>query len=628
MHWPTTLWRCRVGILFGLLTASGASSFAADDATNEEREARMKRDITFLASPECEGRGPGTQGIDKAADYIAENFKKAGLKPGAGKGNYFQPFSFGGQVQLGSPNTLKLRGPQGQEIDLKMGGQFEVMGSSGSGTASAPIVFAGYGITATDPEINYDDFKGVDVSGKVVMVLRRTPRWDSAAAPFGGRKKEQLGTLDVKVMNAVKNKAAAVILVNDYTEPGDQLMPFRTLTMSFGGGGSVATIPFVQIRRDVADELIRSGLGTSLRDLERDIARDLEPRSRELKGWTASVSTKVNRDSFHVKNVIGVLEGSGPLANETVVVGAHYDHLGYGPYGSLSRDAYKAGVKLMHPGADDNGSGTTSVMELARRFGALKDRKGRRLVFMTFSGEERGLLGSRHYCFKEPIFPLDDTVAMVNLDMVGRLPYDPETKKGKLIVEGLGTGKGFEQLVEKLNEKHGFQLIKKQSGLGPSDHDSFCRRNIPVFFLWNNIHPDYHRPSDTADKINVKGMRQIADLAEEIIDHLSKTEKRPEFVQVKQQPMKAPVRGKVTLGIVPDYSSEGDEGLRVEDVTAGRPAAKAGLKAGDIIVEIAGQKIANIGNYTAVMAAQSAGRTIEVVVLRNKKRMTFKVSLE
>src|SRR5262249_46069367 len=154
------------------------------------------------------------------------------------------------------------------------------------------------------------------------------------------------------------------------------------------------------------------------------IARDLKPRTQELKGWTANVSAKINRDAFHVKNIIGVLEGSGPLANETVVIGAHYDHLGYGPYGSLSRDVYKPGVKLMHPGADDNGSGTPSVMELARRFAGKKDRQGRRLVFMTFSGEERGLLGSRHYCFKDPLFPLKDTVAMVNLDMVGRLSYD------------------------------------------------------------------------------------------------------------------------------------------------------------------------------------------------------------
>jgi hypothetical protein len=620
----TTLRHWRVGTLLGLLAVFAAVALAKDD---EASEARMKKDITYLASPECEGRGPGTAGIDKAAEYIMENFKKAGLKPGGKDGGYFQPFTFGGQVQLGGPNQLALRGPQGQEIELKQGTQFEVMGSSGSGTANAPIVFAGYGITAKDGEFEYDDFKGADVAGKVVLVLRRVPRWDNADAPFGGKKKDVYATLESKLVNAERSKAAAVILVNDATEPGDKLIPFQTLSVAFGGGGSAGTVPFVQIHRDVADELVRSSLGTGLRDLERDIARDLKPRTQELKGWTANMSAKINRDAFHVKNIIGVLEGSGPLANETVVIGAHYDHLGYGPYGSLSRDAYKPGVKLMHPGADDNGSGTTSVMELARRFAGKKDRQGRRLVFMTFSGEERGLLGSRHYCFKEPLFPLKDTVAMVNLDMVGRLSYDDETKKGKLIVEGVGTAKEFEPLIDKLNDKHGFQLTKKKTGLGPSDHDSFCRKNIPVFFLWNNIHKDYHRPTDTADKINVKGMRQIADLAEEIIDHLSKTEKRPEYVQVAQ-PAKATTRGKVTLGIVPDYSGDEEGGVRVEDVTKDRPAAKAGLKAGDRIVEIAGKQINNINNYTTVMASQSPGQTIEVVVLRDKKRMTFKVQLE
>jgi hypothetical protein len=322
-----------------------------------------------------------------------------------------------------------------------------------------------------------------------------------------------------------------------------------------------------------------------------------------------------------------VLEGSGPLANETVVVGAHYDHLGYGPYGSLSKDAYKPGAKLMHPGADDNGSGTTSVMELARRFGSMKNRQGRRLVFMTFSGEERGLLGSRHYTFKDPIYPLDMTVAMVNLDMVGRLQTDPETQKGKLIVEGLGTSKGFEPLVEKFNEKHGFKLVKRPSGFGPSDHDSFARKNIPVFFLWNGTHPDYHRPSDTADRINVKGMRQIADMAEDIITYLATTEKRPEFVQVKQ-PTKAPPRSKVTLGVVPDYNTDDEGGLLIEDATAGRPAAKAGLKGGDRIVEIAGKQVKNINNYMVIMAEQRPGMTIEVVVQRGKKRMNFKVELD
>jgi hypothetical protein len=589
-------------------------------ADNEASEARLRRDITFLASDECEGRGPGTKGIDKAADYIANEFKKAGLKPGGPRGSYFQPFTISaGKSVLKDKGKLVLRGPLGQQIELTPGKDFTITGASGSGSLTAPLVFAGHGATA--PRIGYDDYKGVDVAGKVVVLLRRVPRYDNAQVPFDGQAKDNHAALVTKFANAESRRAAAVLLVNDSSEipaKGDELLSFDAPQLR----GTSFSIPVLHVRRSVLDPVLLSSLGSGLRELEQDLSRDLQPRSAPLKGWSARVEAPVERPTIPVKNVIGVLEGSGPLANETVVIGAHYDHLGYGAgFGSLA-PAQDRGTKIHH-GADDNGSGTTSVMELARRFAAMKDRKGRRLVFMTFSGEERGLLGSRYYCNQQPLFPLKDTVAMVNLDMVGRLPDETS----KLLVEGIGTAKGFDKLVTDLGEKHKFQLVKKQGGLGPSDHDSFCRKDIPVLFLWTGLHKDYHRPSDTSDKINVSGMRRIAGMAEDIIARLAAEADRPQFVKVST-PTTGPVRGKgPRLGIQPNYEDD-KEGLLIDGVAAGGPAEKAGLKAGDRIIEIAGRAVRNIQTYTAVMAAQQPGRTIEVGILRGGKKLTLKVTLQ
>jgi Iap family predicted aminopeptidase len=330
----------------------------------------------------------------------------------------------------------------------------------------------------------------------------------------------------------------------------------------------------------------------------------------------------VERTIIPVKNVIGVLEGSGPLAKETIVVGAHYDHLGYGGRGSLAKNKTE---KAIHHGADDNASGTTAVIELARRFGSMKNREGRRLVFMTFSAEESGLLGSAHYCNKQPLFALADTAAMVNLDMVGRLRPDKTTNKDRLIVEGVGTAKGFEALVDKLNGNPGFTYTKRAGSPPYSDNDSFYRKGIPVLFFWTDTHEDYHRPSDTADKINFAGMRKITDLAENVVAHLATVAERPQYVKVASSMKMAGGPKGPRLGIVPNYD-EGKPGVMVASLVDGGAAAKAGLKAADLIVEIAGQKVTNISTYMAVMGQQKAGQAIDVVVIRDEKKVTLKVT--
>jgi hypothetical protein len=605
------MWRLSVAALAGFLILAGAYAGVTDDAI----EARLRRDITFLASDECEGRGPGTKGIDKAAAYIAAKFEKAGLKPGGPGGSYFQPFTVSGDAKLGKPNYLRLRGPLGQEIELRAGVDFQVMGLSGTGKVSAPLVFAGYGIKAAKPD--YDDFKGIDVAGKIVIVIRKTPRYVNKDAPAGDLR-DNHATLDRKQAVPQTHKAAAVLLVNDRAEEGDKLMAFGDIA----GLGSPNGIPALQVRRAVVDPILQSSLGKDLKEIEVAIDRDLKPRSAPLPGWTADLETHVTRAAIPVKNVIGMVEGSGPLADETVVIGAHYDHLGYGGRNSLAKNK---GKKEIHHGADDNGSGTTTIMELARRFAQMSPRPGRRLVFIAFSAEEMGLLGSKHYCNKQPLFPLADTVAMVNLDMVGRLSQDPKTKKDKLLVEGIGTAKEFAQLIDKLNSSSGFQLIKKQGGTGPSDHDSFYRKKIPVVFIWTGQHKDYHRPSDTADKINVPGMRRVAGLAEKVIDHLATEKSRPEYVYVKSTLPSSGSSGKIPrLGIMPNYEEE-KEGVLVGGVSDDGPAAKAGIKTGDQIVELAGKRVSNLQVYMVLMGEQRRGQAIEIGIVRDGKKMTLKV---
>ncbi len=610
------------------------SLYTLDRAWSQQKEAsktltseeRMKRDIEFLASDVCEGRGPGTKGIELAADYIAGQFKEAGLKPGGVNGTWFQPFAIGGLAKVEGDTVLKLQGPNKKVIELKLGDDFQVLGNSGSGKISAPLVFAGYGLAVKDKDINFDEFKNLDVKGKVVVLIRRVPRWNDKEKPFAGNR-ETYASLNPKFARAEEYGAAAILLINDTSVEDDKLIAFKQFAQE-----APRPIPAINIHRDAIDPVFQSGLKKSLGDIEKAIDADLKPLSGPIAGWSATISCTVSRPP--VKNVVGVLEGAGPLADETVVVGAHYDHLGYGDAGSKdpkskkrAEDAGNPALSIHH-GADDNASGTTTVMELARRFAAMPKRQGRRIVFMTFSAEERGLLGSVHYC-KEPLFPLDKTVAMVNLDMVGRLAKDKDNKGGELTVEGIGSGKGFDELIDKLNESAGFKIIKEKKVIPYSDHYSFYVKKVPVIFFFSGFHKEYHTPKDTADLINIPGMKRIADLSETAIAHFATEPKRPEFVgTISKNPkddLKKPVGPK--LGIKPD-DYDGKDGVKVGMVSEGGVAAAAGVKNGDIIVEIAGQQVKNIQSYIEIMNNQKIGQSIEIVVMRENNRVVLKAALK
>jgi hypothetical protein len=597
-----------------LVLAAGLLARAADEAAS--RHERILADIKHLASDELEGRGVGTTGLDRAAEYIRDQFERAGLKPPLADTGYFQPFQMPNGAKLGEPNELVLRGPDGRTIPLSLNKDFIPLASSGSGKLDAPVVFAGYSITA--PEYGYDDYADVDVKGKVVLAIRREPRQSAEAdphAPFAGNMETQHSDLRRKAANAARRRAAAVLFV---TEPHSlKSQPDELLKFGYAAELRVGKTPLVHMTRAAADAVLKSAVGKDLAQLEAAIDEDLKPQTTVLEGWRCSGEITVEQQHAEVRNVLGVLEGSGPLSEETIVIGGHYDHLGHGEAGSRA-----PGSREIHNGADDNASGTAGVIEVARRLAARREPLGRRVVFIAFTGEERGLHGSDYYV-KHPAVPIEKTVAMINLDMIGRLSDE------KLIVEGIGTAKEFTPLVESLSSERQFKLSPVQSGIGPSDHTSFCQLKVPVLFFWTGYHPDYHMPSDDWEKVSIEGLDRIAGLVEATVVSLAAAESRPTFVEVPSRMAAGPGQAggeRAYLGSIPAFGTEVD-GVLLDGVAPGGPAQKAGLRGGDIIIEIGDKPVHNLEDMELALRSFKPGNLVRIAVRRGELKVTYPVTL-
>jgi hypothetical protein len=573
--------------------------------------ARMKKDLNFLASEECEGRGLKTDGINKAAAYVADQFKAAGLKPAGPDGSYFQPFSIKETYLETGPHKLSLGSSDCKRIDAAFKKEFTVSGLSGKGTVGGGFVFAGFGITSD----KYDDYKGLDVRNQIVIVLRQVPRMRAKSDRlFSDDETGKHAPLSVKIKLAAKNGAAAVVFVNDRDMAGkdDPLMTF-----DYAAGGESGTIPVVHAKREVIDQALES-TGKKLADIEAEIDKDLKPQSFAVAGWSATVQTAIGILEVPAKNVVGYLDGSGPLKDETVILGAHYDHLGRGEVGTK-----ELGSTAIHYGADDNASGTTALMELARRFGSRPNRAGRRLVFIAFSGEERGLFGSLAYVNK-PVFPLAETVAMLNMDMVGRLRPDEKNHKDRLVVGGIGTAKSFEKLIDDANAKFDFHLSKDKAGVGPSDHTSFYMAKVPVYFFFTGEHAEYHTPKDRPETINFPGMAKVTDLVDQLATRIATEKERPEYLAGAVGSMGGRPGGP-KLGIMPRYEETGD-GMEVSGVMPGGAAEAAGMKKGDKITAIAGKPVKNIQDYMAAMSGLKRGEDVEITITRDGKTLKIKAA--
>jgi hypothetical protein len=476
--------------------------------------------IKFLSSDDLKGRGNGTEGLEKAADYVAQQFKAAGLRPGAGNENWFQSFELIAGLTVGRDNRLSIE-HRGKRVSFVLGASYYPLAASANDsvtTASAdlaqlPLVFAGYGLSA--PDVGYDDYARIDVTGKAVLIFSHEPQERDPNSRLSGNRPLPQTTLQAKAAAARSKGARALLVVSD---PSHQTDEAQYELFSADPDAENHDIPVLRVRREEMKPLIEAW---RLDALARFIDSDLVPRSQALDGATVDYQEHLAKNRRTVRNVVGILPGSDPAkANEAIVIGAHYDHVGLG--GRLS--VAPGGAGEIHNGADDNASGTAAIIEMARAAVTERSRFPRTIVFVGFAGEERGLLGSAHYV-SDPVVPAHDTIAMLNLDMVGR-------SRGAVDVSGLEASPSMEDDLKAAQRAAGTDLdIRRQGpGAGRSDDASFIARRIPAINFFTGFHGDYHRPGDDWEKIDAPGIRRVATLALELAARLAARRDRPEFV--------------------------------------------------------------------------------------------------
>ena len=575
--------------------------------TTEITAAELRAHVQYLSSDALEGRKAGSPGADKAAGYIANEFESYGLTPLGDHATYFQRFEFIAGVKLGTNNKFAV-GVGGTAHALVLNQQFRPLGFSSNATFSGDVVFAGYGISA--PDKHYDDYSGLDVANKAVILLRYAPATDSSKNEF-----DQFSSLRYKASKAKELGAKVLIVVTGPLDSDSDDLIKLSYDQAIGNAGIIA----INITRATADELLQS-TGTTIKKLQDDIAKSKQPHSMPIKDLKVEIQSDVESISNNSANVIGFLEGSDPaLKNEVLVIGAHYDHLGYGGEGSGS---LKPDTVAIHHGADDNASGTSGLLELAQAFSSRRNELKRSLLFISFTGEEEGLLGSEYYV-KNPAIPLDRTVAMINMDMIGRL------NNKKLIVYGTGTSREFDSLVTVHNVDSSFVLSLMKDGFGPSDQSSFYAKQIPVYFFFTDLHSDYHRPSDTWDKLNYVGMEKVVRFVEQVAFDVDQEPTKPKYIAVEMPKSSGNVgrNYRVYMGTIPDFGEQ-VEGMKLSGVREGSPAAKAGIQGGDIIVRFGKVDVKNIYDFTYALGQHKPGDEVEVVIKRGSVSITTKVTLE
>jgi len=578
---------------------------AQDKSKNPEITAdEIKSHIIFLASDELKGRFSGTAEERIAGDYIQAQFESYGLKP-AFSGKWFQEFPFIEKVELTKNNSLSFNA-DGKEQKLVLNKDFTTIGFSGKAKSSAELVFAGYGISAS--KLNYDDYEGLDVKGKVVIVMRSHPENDSSRSEF-----ERYSTLRNKANTAKEKGAAGLIIINGWLPKNDDILP----EPRYDGAPGIKDFPVVQIIRSVAENLLISN-GMQLADVQKQIDSNKKPNSFVIKNTTVDISTEAVEVQKIARNVGGLLEGSDPvLRNEYIVIGAHYDHLGIDHLRESSM--YKGTEKLVHNGADDNASGTTGVMEVAEKLASIKNELKRSIIFLAFSGEELGILGSTYYT-NNPSVEINNITAMLNMDMVGRL-----NEESNLTIIGTGTSSKWKEILNDKNT-YGFKLAMSDGGSGGSDHQAFSNKSIPVLFFFSGTHSDYHKPSDDIEKINLTGQEKILKYVFDVADEIQKMEKRLDYVKVVEAASRPMGRSRVTVGSVPEFGYSGN-GYKLSGTTEGSPAAKAGMKAGDVIIKFGNKTVGNIYDFMYAVQEYKAGDKVDVVVLRDGKENTFTLEL-
>lgn len=541
------------------------------DFSEEVVIGRLKEDVYTLASEEMEGREAGTEGERKAAAYLKMRMQEAGLEP-LFEGSYYQEFPFLGEWIWGDDNYFTYMGHT-----LEHGVDYYALPGSVSGKFSAPFVHVGFGLSGLEEVEGFEDhcdyvLHGDRLEGKFFVMEFFMPE---ALDTLEDRRIYQL--LFQKVNTAQEKGAAGILFVNTRSERDDPPVNIRLSRRAFD-------IPLLFAEDHVLKYLMTDQSGRI--DVEVDIFRE------EHTGI----------------NVAGYIDNG---AETTVVIGGHYDHVGYGGRGSMS-----PGVRAVHPGADDNASGTAGVLEAARYISS-STLNGHNYLFIAFSAEEKGLVGSRYFTNSEA-YDIERINYMFNLDMIGRM------EDNTLTMIGTGSSPAWDALIDSHTPQH-FNVRKNPAGRGGSDHTSFYVKDIPVLFFFTGVHEDYHRPGDTADKINYDGAYEITGFALDMIRSLDDTD-RLAFSSADQPGPGRTREGMVTLGLMPDHGFDG-EGLRVLSVTDDQPAHKAGMENGDVIIRINDMPVMEIHSYMEALGSLSPGETVSVVVVREDEEHTLDVRL-
>ena len=598
----------RLGFHRILLILAAALFFAA--ASTPVRQADPSRyldDIKSLAAPEMEGRGAGTEGLTHAEHLIEKRYKELGLEP-AGVNGYAQPFTVVTGARLKSDNHFVIQA-DGPKNDLKIDQDFVPFSFSASGQVAAPLVFAGYGATAD--EFHYDDYAGLDVKDKIVLVLRYEP--SGFGEKSGNHGLTQHSQLITKAINARNHGAKAVVILNGKLGGGEEDLLTRFGSVS---GPENVGIVMVQVKNAAAESWFQSA-GKSMKDVQEQINSATKPASFGFPE-TLHLSLHIDLETTRatVNNVLAWLPGQ---SDEYLIIGAHYDHLGRGNFDSLAPSQ----IGQVHPGADDNASGTAGVLELARLLAPQRGQLKRSLLFMDFAGEELGLLGSAAWV-KDPTRPLAKAVAMLNMDMIGRIKDD------KVYIGGVGTGSSFKAVLEQAQKDSPFKIEYSAGGYASSDHTSFVAKKIPVLFFFSGLHSDYHKPSDTWDKINAPSAARLLDLVGSVAVQLAGAPDPPVFqVVAEDKPLAGAGGGGYGpyFGSIPDFGQT-ENGVKFSDVKPNSPAAKAGLKAGDVLIQFGDKPIKNLYDFTDALRRSKVGDVVEVKVLRDGQPITASVKLE
>ena len=580
-------------------------------------EADIRAQIGIIASDEFEGRDTASNGIEKARKYIIGHLKTLGLKPADKAGTYTHPVSikFGVELDKGK-NELVIIDKDGKETKFEVGKDFSPTSFSANNALETEVVFAGYGLSvAGKPGVGYNSYAGLDATNKIALVLRYIPEKVDA-------KRRQVlmrsAALVRKATVARSNKAKGVIIISGpNSKNANKLIP-----VSYVRGAASTGVIALSGNHKLANALLAAAGKGDLKKIQDALDKEDPhvPMGFTLPGVKIRVTAAVKKVSRPDHNIIAILPPGVETDNpEYVMIGAHYDHLGYND-GSLNPKGGNPG--RIHNGADDNGSGTVTLLELAAWLAEQRKKNPalfkRGIIFCWWTGEELGLLGSAQYA-KTPLIPFKQVVAYVNLDMVGRM------KDNKLIVQGMGTSTVWKKLIEKRNVPAGFALKLQDSPYQPTDITSIYPKGVPSIALYTGAHKDYHKPTDDPKTLNYEDMERIGKFTGRLLMDLAGDMKRPDYVKVARGAKRPSGPMRAYTGVIPDYAAD-VKGLSITDVSAGGPAAKAGIKAGDVVIEFDGKKVNDINDYSRVLSGIKIGKPTKIVVMRNKKKVELTIT--